>query len=69
MTLLKGVIVKTLASCIVAPPNKERVLGRHADINTTLIYAHNINRLVNAPERKIDAVLSDKIETAYESSF
>ncbi|MBA7654876.1 Tyrosine recombinase XerD [subsurface metagenome] len=46
-----------------------RVLGRHADINTTLIYAHNINRLVNAPERKIDAVLSDKIETAYESSF
>lgn len=46
-----------------------RALGRHSDINTTLIYAHNINRLANAPERKIDAVLSDKIEITSESSF
>lgn len=46
-----------------------QALGRHADINTTLIYAHNINRLANAPERKIDAVLSDKIEVTSESSF
>lgn len=34
-----------------------QVLGRHADINTTLIYAHNINRIAQAPERKIDAIL------------
>ncbi len=46
-----------------------QVLGRHSDINTTLIYAHNIDRIAHAPERRIDAVLSDKIETANESSF
>jgi len=34
-----------------------QALARHADINTTLVYAHNINRVVNAPERKIDAML------------
>jgi len=34
-----------------------QALGRHADINTTLIYAHNINRIAQAPERKIDAIL------------
>ena len=28
-----------------------QVLGRHTDINTTLIYAHNINRIAHAPER------------------
>lgn len=33
-------------------------LGRHANINTTLIYAHNINRIAQAPERKIDALLA-----------
>jgi integrase/recombinase XerD len=32
-------------------------LGRHADINTTLIYSHNIKRLENAPEYKVDALL------------
>jgi len=37
-----------------------QALGRHANINTTLIYAHNINRIAQAPERKIDAVLQDK---------
>ena len=35
-----------------------QLLARHSDINTTLIYAHNIDRLVRAPERKIDALLS-----------
>lgn len=35
-----------------------RALGRHADINTTLVYAHNINRVIHAPERKIDALLA-----------
>ena len=35
-----------------------QALGRHANINTTLIYAHNINRIANAPERKIETLLS-----------
>ncbi len=33
-------------------------LARHANINTTLIYAHNIDRIGKAPERKIDALLA-----------
>jgi integrase/recombinase XerC/integrase/recombinase XerD len=32
-------------------------LARHASINTTLIYAHNLDRLGKAPERRIDALL------------
>jgi len=32
-------------------------LARHSNINTTLIYAHNIDRIAKAPERKIDALL------------
>jgi integrase/recombinase XerC/integrase/recombinase XerD len=35
-----------------------QALGRHSNINTTLIYAHNINRIAQAPERKIDALLA-----------
>jgi integrase/recombinase XerD len=35
-----------------------QALGRHSDINTTLIYAHNINRISHSPERKIDAILA-----------
>jgi len=35
-----------------------RTLARHTDINTTLIYAQNISRVNNAPERKIDVMLS-----------
>jgi len=35
-----------------------RVLARHADINTTLIYAQNISRIENAPERRIDSMLN-----------
>jgi integrase/recombinase XerC/integrase/recombinase XerD len=34
-----------------------QALGRHANINTTMIYAHNINRIENAPENKIDKLL------------
>lgn len=34
-----------------------QALGRHTNINTTMIYAHNINRVTHAPERKIDSVL------------
>jgi len=36
-----------------------QALARHSDINTTLVYAHNINRIVNAPERRIDAILGN----------
>ncbi|PKM60721.1 MAG: integrase [Firmicutes bacterium HGW-Firmicutes-4] len=32
-------------------------MARHTNINTTMIYAHNINRIKNAPERKIDELL------------
>jgi len=38
-----------------------QALGRHADINTTMIYAHNIDRIKNAPERKIEELLSNEI--------
>jgi integrase/recombinase XerD len=31
-----------------------KTMARHADINTTLIYSHNIDREINAPEYKID---------------
>lgn len=33
-------------------------MARHSNINTTLIYAHNIDRIGKAPERKIDALLN-----------
>ena len=39
-----------------------QALARHADINTTLIYAHNIDRLAQAPERKVDAALNGLTE-------
>ena len=35
-----------------------QAMARHSSINTTLIYAHNINRVAHAPERKIDSLLS-----------
>jgi integrase/recombinase XerC/integrase/recombinase XerD len=37
-----------------------QALGRHASIDTTMIYAHNLDRVANAPERKIDAFLRDE---------
>lgn len=39
-----------------------QALGRHANINTTMIYAHNINRVSNAPEHKIDELLRLDLE-------
>ena len=36
-----------------------QTLARHSDINTTLIYAHNLERIAKAPELKIDALLGD----------
>ncbi len=32
-------------------------MARHADINTTLIYAHNLDRIENAAEHNIDGIL------------
>lgn len=33
-------------------------MARHSNVNTTLIYAHNIDRIGKAPERKIDTLLA-----------
>lgn len=47
----------TLSMLAGATAQEARVMARHADINTTLIYAHNINRVAHAPEHKIDSLL------------
>ena len=41
-----------------ASVQEAQTMARHADINTTLKYAHNINRIKQAPEKKIDHLLS-----------
>ncbi len=38
-----------------------QALARHTNINTTLIYAQNIDRIKQAPERKIDALIAGNI--------
>ncbi len=43
-----------------ATPQETRSMARHSDINTTLIYAHNINRIEQAPEKKIDSFLNEE---------
>ena len=40
-----------------ATVQEAQALARHKNINTTLIYAHNIDRIGRAPERKIDNYL------------
>ncbi|MFA5638772.1 MAG: tyrosine-type recombinase/integrase, partial [Anaerovoracaceae bacterium] len=35
-----------------------QAMARHSNVNTTLIYAHNIDRIAKAPERKIDALFA-----------
>ncbi len=47
----------TLSLLAGATPQEARAMARHADINTTLVYAHNINRIKQAPEKKIDEIL------------
>ena len=47
----------TLSLLAGATPQEARAMARHSDINTTLIYAHNINRIKQAPELKIDEFL------------
>jgi len=41
-----------------ATVQEAQVFARHADINTTLVYAHNMDRMKAAPEIKIDAILN-----------
>ena len=36
-----------------------KILARHASVDTTLIYAHNINRVHNAPEKKLKEFLKE----------
>ena len=38
-----------------------QALGRHGNINTTLIYSHNLDRVKNAAENKIEAYLSKSV--------
>lgn len=47
----------TLSLLAGATPQEAKAMARHSDINTTMIYAHNINRIEQAPERKIDLIL------------
>lgn len=49
----------TLALLGGASLQETSVFARHADINTTLIYAHNLNRLKSSAENKIDKLLNE----------
>jgi integrase/recombinase XerC/integrase/recombinase XerD len=49
----------TLALLSGATLQEAQALARHSDINTTLIYSHNISRLQNAPERGIDRMIRE----------
>lgn len=48
-----------ITTALLAGASLQEVKGmaRHDNINTTLIYSHNIDRITNAPERKIDDYL------------
>ena len=48
----------TLSLMAGASIQEAQALARHKDINTTLIYSHNLNRIANAPEKKIDVLLA-----------
>lgn len=48
----------TLALQAGATLQEAQALARHEKIETTLIYAHNVDRLKQAPERKVAALLS-----------
>lgn len=45
-----------------------QALGRHASVDTTLLYAHNFNRVLNAAEKKIDDVLRDNSDSELSSA-
>jgi len=48
----------TFALMAGATIQEAQALARHANINTTLIYSHNLDRIAAAPEKKIDALLN-----------
>ncbi|MHB8277892.1 MAG: tyrosine-type recombinase/integrase [Candidatus Humimicrobiaceae bacterium] len=48
----------TLSLMAGASIQEAQALARHKDINTTLIYSHNLNRVANAPEKKIEILLA-----------
>ena len=48
----------TLSLIAGATIQEAQAMARHANVNTTLIYAHNIDRIAKAPERKIAAMLA-----------
>ncbi len=52
----------TLSLLAGASLQETQALARHSNINTTLIYAQNIERIAKAPERKIDQLLASDIE-------
>ncbi len=58
----------TLALQAGATLQEAQVLGRHSNINTTLIYAHNINRIENAPENKIEKLLKFEIKKEFQDT-
>ncbi|MBD3183546.1 tyrosine-type recombinase/integrase [Candidatus Poribacteria bacterium] len=49
----------TLSLLSGASLQETQAMARHSNINTTMVYAHNINRISSAPERKIDAYLNE----------
>ena len=50
-------IAITLALQAGAPILQVQAMARHKNIATTMIYAHNLNRIEDAAERKIDKLL------------
>lgn len=48
----------TLSLLAGATVQEAQALARHSSVNTTLIYAHNLNRIANAPELKIESLLA-----------
>lgn len=51
----------TLSLLAGASLQETQAMARHSNINTTMIYAQNIQRIAGAPERKIDRLLAETI--------
>lgn len=49
----------TLSLLAGATIQEAQQLARHSSVNTTMIYAHNIDRIAKAPERRIDELLEN----------
>jgi len=53
----------TLSLLAGASLQETQALARHSNINTTMIYAQNIQRIAGAPERKIDKLLAEEVNS------